>query len=377
MDGMVELEVLAAYPTQYQPRRVEYLGWAGGFSGARFWKLECPAGLFCLRQWPSDHPGDEQLAIIHALLRWAAERGCEFVPVPQRTRDGRTFVVCEGSRWELSPWMPGKADYRECPARPKLEAAMQALALFHRAVADFPWPSNRPPTVSVPLRRGEGGRVIGPSPGIAQRLEKVKRWSGGGLAQLRGLSKREFAELGWSELAPWALRALHLAEQAMGWLQPLLAEAASVAVPLQPCLGDVWHDHVLFTGQRVTGLVDFGSMRMDTVAGDVARLLGSLVMDDGEGWRTGLSAYEAVAGPLEPAQRLLVEVFDRSTVVLAPLNWIEWLLLENRHFENRSAIVERMRQWVERLEAAVRGGGRHPAGCFPQSPRFQGRLQFP
>lgn len=367
---MLELEVLAAYPAEYQPRQLHYLGWAGGFSGARFWKVKCSAGQFCLRRWPAEHPTDGQLALIHAILKWAAQRGCDFVPVPRVTRQGHTVVVCGGSRWELSPWMPGKADYCECPSPAKLEAAMEALAIFHRAVADFPWPRSTSPAEGL---AGSGKGAMGPSPGLAQRLGKLKRWPAELLADVRG----RLADTAWSELVPWAERALGLARQAIPAVQSLVAEAANLAVRLQPCLGDVWHDHVLFSGQRVTGLVDFGSVRLDTVACDVARLLGSLVLDDPCGWQTGLVAYERVAGPLDPAQRHLVEVFDRSTVVLAPLNWIEWIFLQKRQFENRLAIAERMRQWVARLEVLVRGGGRHPVGCYPPSSGFYGCLQLP
>ena len=64
--------------------------------------------------------------------------------------------------------------------------------------------------------------------------------------------------------------------------------------PLQPCLCDVWHDHVLFDGDRVTGLVDYGAVKIDHPAVDVARLLGSLVEDDADGWAIGLTAYREV-----------------------------------------------------------------------------------
>ena len=60
----------------------------------------------------------------------------------------------------------------------------------------------------------------------------------------------------------------------------------------QPCLRDIWHDHLLWTGDRVTGLIDPGSCRSDNVAIDLSRLLGSLVGDDTAAWDRGLAAYD-------------------------------------------------------------------------------------
>ena len=56
--------------------------------------------------------------------------------------------------------------------------------------------------------------------------------------------------------------------------------AARITAPLQVCHGDLWHDHVLFSGEEVTGLIDFDAMKIDSRALDLARLLGSLVKDD-------------------------------------------------------------------------------------------------
>ena len=63
-----------------------------------------------------------------------------------------------------------------------------------------------------------------------------------------------------------------------------LRTAQRLRVPVQPCLRDVWHDHVLFVGDAVSGIVDPAAARTDTVAADISRLVGSLVGDDPRGW---------------------------------------------------------------------------------------------
>ena len=60
--------------------------------------------------------------------------GISFLAVPIRTTEGESFVLFDGHLWELTPWMPGAADYERSPSAQKLGAAMTALAKFHLAV---------------------------------------------------------------------------------------------------------------------------------------------------------------------------------------------------------------------------------------------------
>ena len=73
-----------------------------------------------------------------------------------------------------------------------------------------------------------------------------------------------------------------------------LRTAQRLRVPVQPCLRDVWHDHVLFVDDAVSGIVDPAAARTDTVAADISRLVGSLVGDDPRGWTVALAAYQSV-----------------------------------------------------------------------------------
>jgi Ser/Thr protein kinase RdoA (MazF antagonist) len=131
-----------------------------------------------------------------------------------------------------------------------------------------------------------------------------------------------------------------------------LATAVSLKVPIQPCVGDVWHDHVLFLGDSVSGLVDFGGMRADTVAGDIARLLGSLVADDAAAWQIGLTAYNRYR-PLSRDERHLVTAFDHSGVLLGGLEWLEWIYVERRVFSSRGAIESRLDTAIARLARLI------------------------
>ena len=121
-----------------------------------------------------------------------------------------------------------------------------------------------------------------------------------------------------------------------------------VRAPRQPCIRDIWHDHVLFQGDEVSGIVDFGALQSDHVACDISRLLGSLVGGDREDWTRGLAAYQ-VLRPLTADELMLVDAYDQSTVLLSGMNWIQWLAIEGRVFEDEERVQNRLDQIILRL----------------------------
>ena len=156
----------------------------------------------------------------------------------------------------------------------------------------------------------------------------------------------------WPELAFRARQLTQLFTPAALRCATLLERGGKLRVALQPCIRDIWHDHVLFRGETVSGLVDFGSLRPDNVATDIARLLGSLVGDDPHGWELGLAAYGSVRRVSED-ERLLVEAFDRTTVLMGGLEWLQWIYVERKTFDDRTAVVARLDQTLARLRRLV------------------------
>src|SRR5207253_1184387 len=68
----------------------------------------------------------------------------------------------------------------------------------------------------------------------------------------------------WTPLDPYAA----LTEQLWRIVQERIDEAPRLLspwlvreVPMQPCVCDLWHDHVLFTLDTVTGVIDFGGVK--------------------------------------------------------------------------------------------------------------------
>ena len=118
---------------------------------------------------------------------------------------------------------------------------------------------------------------------------------------------------------------------------------------LQPCLCDVWHDHVLFESDVVTGLVDYGGVKTDHVAVDLARLLGSLVEDRAELRAAGLEAYSRVR-PLSLQEEELVSVLDETGTLVGLITWLKWLYLEDKQFDDRNSAASRLQALVKRVE---------------------------
>ncbi len=290
-------------------------------------RLDTPRGLLCLRRWPAAYPSVQQLQFIQAVLWHVDREGFQRVPLPLEATSHAGYVAHDGSFWELSPWMPGAADYHTAPSDTKLEAALRTLAEFHVAAASFPLAD------------------IGPSvsPGLARRHERFRQLLAGGSGQLA-----DAIRVGtWPELASRARRLVQLFGMAAErWAGPI-ERARWLRVALAPCIRDIWHDHVLFVGDQVSGLVDFGAMQPDNVATDIARLLGSLVGDDILAWELGLTAYESVR-PLSDDEHQLIDVFDRTTVLMGGLQWLEWIYLEHKVLADRPTVEARLDQAIER-----------------------------
>ena len=317
-------QVLTHYALADAVTTLTSLGAAGGFSGALLWHCATANQEACLRGWPLGGVNAGRLTWIHSELARIAVH-CPGIPVPLKTVRGSTWVEWDGRLWEITPWLPGAADFARNPSVARLAAACTRLAAFHLAA-----------------QQG-GERTVAPSPSIATRLEFMSQLDGGLWRTIHeavtARASTAFAPRARQLLAAYAQRAI-----------PLRAELAAVGsspFSLKTCHGDLWHDHVLYTGEDVSGFIDFGALRIDSPASDLARLLGSLAKDDRQLWDAGFAAYGARA-PLSEAERRLAETIDRATVLLSGMNWLKWLFVEQRQFEDPQRVQQRLDAILER-----------------------------
>lgn len=309
------------------------LGNAGGFSGARIWRGETDKGRsLCLRAWPYGKTREDHLQLIHQ-----AQDLCDlpFVPKVWRTRVGDTYVRHNEQFYEVSDWVPGKAGFHQEPTDERLFAAMRALAAVHQRL-QLPQPREEPcPAVGRIITAFRAWRELvqtgwKPDFGLPYPYEVHERGRRAWNALLGGALTAEYSLMDWSH-------------------RP---------VPIQLCLCDVWHDHILYTGNEVTGLIDFGAVKIDCVAIDLARLLGSLIPDEAARMNRALAVWSA----LRPTPRFvldLVPVLDRAQIAVGLSNWVRWIYLEKRSFSDERQVVRRMDALLRRVES------KRPATLLP------------
>lgn len=293
---------------------------SAGLSGAMIWRCQMNNILWALRRWPPEFPRD-RLQWIHEILR--ALPSHLPIPRPLLADQGTSFVECHGHVWSVEPWLPGQADFHRQPTDDRLAAAMRALGEFHNAVRR--WASD-----------------VRQIPAIVDRMGAID-FHRRQLPRYRESMKQQTEPL--AVHCRWILRECELR------LDSLRRELHSVSTEravLVPAIRDIWHDHLLYQQDCVSGVIDFGAMRPDSPATDVSRLVGSLIGDNPGRWQFAIDAYRAVV-PFTEDECKWAKTIDSSSVVIAGLNWIRWLFVEHRQFENTALVQRRVQAVLERL----------------------------
>lgn len=322
-------EFLAHFPGPAQPRtQPHFLRDAGGLSGASLWRFDSELGSLVARQWPAEFDDAARLERIHGWLRAEADLGV--VPIPILDGEGRSVVRSGGRLWELNPWRPGEPEPLPSAHPERVRSAFHTLAEFHRRLE----------------RDASAG--YGTSPGLRRRLSELEQLVRTDFDRFEAAARLDRRD----ELRTLAIRWLRLARPTMPETIERLRCSASIAVRLQPCIRDARRDHFLFEGVHLSGIVDFGAMDIESVVGDLARLIGDWLCGNQEGTlrRQALASYEEVR-PLDPVERVLLPDFERSSLILAPGHWVRWSFVDRRVFEPPRAIEDGLAQSLARLES--------------------------
>ncbi|MAT71160.1 MAG: hypothetical protein CMJ58_16740 [Planctomycetaceae bacterium] len=333
---------------------------AKSFSGAAVWRVSLPGGDRALKRSLVGLPGAGKKrpfvhapkfatehaneAVAEAMSRWhkfqnhLAAIEPRLVAQIYAAQSGQTIVSSRGCYWQLETWLPGAADFAESPSEHRVIAAAKALAKLHLAAAGFPGTDTLDEIIAA-------GQSIPHD--LSQRLSRSRKLLA---SELKGLVSRLN---GVDKNAATALLAdvLRMAAPHLPQLADELARACEADFDVKWILGDAREGNILFSGAEVTGFVDLGTARRSIQAGDLVRMLGSMVGDDRARWLVGLAAYESVR-PLPLEELRVIDLLRRSEIVLSAANWVGWLMPgeplaqsgEQRYLDRLAALADRLRR---------------------------------
>ncbi|MEC8555844.1 MAG: aminoglycoside phosphotransferase family protein [Planctomycetota bacterium] len=321
-------EVVRSKFLRYYGARVVWRA-TGGFSQSRVFRCEAEEQDYCLRSWPKQSYALERLEQVRRAIGQTHAAGLICLPKYFSAAEREFFLDAGDSYWELGEWLPGRAEYLENRSPEKLSAAMDTLAALHQV-----WNATSGQDFSPAWRR----RITGLE-GAAQHQLTQKL--------LRESHKCTERSAGSGELAMLGMKTVNLMREYASSLYSLL-NSAPARTNLHFVLRDIWSDHVLFSGDSVSGVIDFGAAGIDEPATDLARLLGSMEPADADQWWRGLCEYRKHSPSLCPHRVLIL---DQASCLLSAIQWAKWLILEGREFSaDRKVITDRWASFLFRLE---------------------------
>jgi len=321
---------LAAVLQQFgvRPEEVEAIG--GGFSGACVWRVRTRGDRFMGLRWSPEPLERSELERRESICRWmqfARAAGCEWVPQPFRPLGavGNFLLTQPDGWWQLETWMPGHP-VDTAPSPLQLQQALAAVSRLHQTGRS--WALQESPGGGPP--GGRRGLAAATSPGLQRRLLLVRELQSGALARLFASAAQD-PDGEFRQLSQQLERCL---QQRLPGLARHLEELAPCTFSLQPVLRDLWQPHILFSGDQVTGVIDWNAAFSDHPAFDYSRLLASWY-----GWRAlnllssavipavGSSAGGHLPVGFQPEhwtgmEHELLRVCVAASLLLSPVTWL-------------------------------------------------------
>ena len=304
----------------HQPDSIVSLDAGRGFSGSTLWKVSHQGQEFCLKRWPAGKPKQRARQLISQVLPELVGHGIPLA-CPLVSGKSQRFVVEANSYWDLSGWVPGNPVVEHAVNATQLKNAMRWLASYHQFVKAM-------------------HQEKGLSTSLSYRAEFAAQLQQGLLQQLRAYD--------YVDLQPQLVsQILDNAQDALPALTGALQRASRQQYLLTPVISDIWSDHVFFEQDEVSGVIDFGAMKIDLPHLDIARLLGCYQTHNESALETGLACYREFQQFSDQARRL-VDLYDQAYVVLAGVQWLVWLGPERRVFPDMNQVNRRLKRIVQR-----------------------------
>lgn len=287
-----------------------------GLSGAVVWcGTEKNTPRLAIKAWPA-RVTDQRVREIHTQMRRV--EALSFVP---RVLAGTGGTVCllAGRVWDCCEWKQGEPRY--APTLAQVEAAWAALARLHQ------------------LWRGEPH--WGVCPAVVNRLRVLAECE-----PLWQIGPHQWPTLP-PRLQPFLRDAYFTCRSLVPRVDAQLRELAGRSVPLQLCLRDVRVEHILFNGDEVCGIIDYGAVAVDHPAVDVARLWGDYAVGNDEQMAAAMAAYQRVAGTV-PFSEAMVRQLAATGVICSLVGWLVRLVMKREFFADIETLVQRLVQLLGR-----------------------------
>ena len=272
---------------------------------------------------------EERLRALHGLLAAAHRTGMVEIPVPHRhgprpigepveerpllirnTMPANDPWIRFGTDlWQVEPWMPGTSVRGGEISQKQVHSSLERLHAFHAAAADYVSHGNQ----SVWFRNSQE-----PSPAILRRQKITEELLKGGMEILHHQAAAD-PDSSFRRIAAGVFNEL---DARLQWLHQQLTLLADQTFTIQPVMRDVWRAHVLFTDDRVTGLIDLSAAASDHVTVDVVRLLRSWFAADNARILQAIARFES-SKCFNESERRLLRALDASSVLLSPVTWIK------------------------------------------------------
>ncbi len=312
-----------------------------GFSGALVYRFSPGARKYALRIWPVFERSIPKLEALTRLLEDLHQQGITYVSPAVRKEDGTVATISSTGRMiHIEPWLPGQPSTEISSSEKKMENMMLALARLHLAAANHT-PRQEHSSWLRPAH-------VGQSASLKHRLKKMEH-------HLKAGIRVEFAGRPLSEQSrnfQQRLQSVFRTQAVSHWEE--LKSASRQCVSLQPVFKDLWREHVLFTGDEVTGMIDPAAFSCDSVLTDLTRLLGSVAGNDWSKWNEAIAIYRTVR-PLDQTECRMITVFDQSNLLLSAIGCFDKYMnippdADQSSLQQKNRLSSRLEEYLNRLE---------------------------
>lgn len=300
------------------------LGNAGGFGGSTIWKITTNHNSYCLKRWPLGFHDEKRIDWIHRVLLFARANGCPELVAPIISNSGRTYLQRQHAFWELNHWVDGEPASQASISDDQIQSAIEFLARFHQATARYHF-SFEPSNKLLLIR----DRLIH----LEKEVSAIDKLIGG---------------QSYVTSSDWEAYKRHAPGLAKDITKFILVYCET-RLPVQPVIRDIRGEHLYFDGSTLSAVIDFGAMRIDSLACDLSRLLGSFLGDDAAKIQRWLDHFSS-RRQLSPMERAIVLPMIHAGVILGIANWLKWILLEKRTFDDPDLVLSRVNSLMQQFK---------------------------